>query len=200
MSGPTTGTVAGHPPGGRGRPETIPTGATVSAWFWLLAAVVFVVIEITNMAFFALFAAAGALAAAVVSAAGGPALLQVIVFAVAALVASWPCAGRCSPPSGTAGVERSNRGGRAGRPAGHRGRPGRPQRLGPVGCTPGARTGRPSPMTTTPVNQARWSRSSTSTRPGWWSPPRRRRPWGPATPQRSDVRRERREGVLHVRQ
>jgi membrane protein implicated in regulation of membrane protease activity len=57
----------------------------VSAWFWLLAAVVFVVIEITNMAFFALFAAAGALAAAIVSAAGGPALLQVIVFAVAAL-------------------------------------------------------------------------------------------------------------------
>ena len=57
----------------------------MSAWFWILAAVVFVVIEITNMAFFALFAAAGALAAAVASAVGGPALLQVIVFAVVAL-------------------------------------------------------------------------------------------------------------------
>jgi len=57
----------------------------MSAWFWILAAVVFVVIEITNMAFFALFAAAGALAAAVASAVGGPALLQVVVFAVVAL-------------------------------------------------------------------------------------------------------------------
>jgi membrane protein implicated in regulation of membrane protease activity len=57
----------------------------VSAWLWLLAAVVFVVIEITNLAFFALFAAAGALAAAVVSAAGGPSVLQVVVFAAVAL-------------------------------------------------------------------------------------------------------------------
>jgi len=57
----------------------------MSAWFWLLAAVVFVVIEVTNLAFFALFAAIGAVAAAVVSAAGGPAALQVVVFAVAAL-------------------------------------------------------------------------------------------------------------------
>jgi membrane protein implicated in regulation of membrane protease activity len=57
----------------------------MSAWFWLLAAVVFVVIEITNLAFFALFAAAGALAAAIVSAAGGPAVLQVVIFAVVAL-------------------------------------------------------------------------------------------------------------------
>jgi membrane protein implicated in regulation of membrane protease activity len=57
----------------------------MSAWFWLLAAVVFVVIEITNMAFFALFVAAGALAAAVVSGVGGPTLLQVVVFAVVAL-------------------------------------------------------------------------------------------------------------------
>jgi membrane protein implicated in regulation of membrane protease activity len=58
---------------------------TVSAWLWVLAAVVFVVIEVTNMAFFALFAAVGAVAAAVVSAAGGPPVLQVIVFAVAAI-------------------------------------------------------------------------------------------------------------------
>jgi membrane protein implicated in regulation of membrane protease activity len=57
----------------------------VSAWLWLLAAVVFVVIEVTNLAFFALFAALGAVAAAVVSAAGGPPVLQVIVFAVAAV-------------------------------------------------------------------------------------------------------------------
>ena len=57
----------------------------MSAWLWLLAAVVFVVIEVTNLAFFALFVAAGALAAAVVSAVGGPALLQVVIFAVVAL-------------------------------------------------------------------------------------------------------------------
>ena len=57
----------------------------MSAWLWLLAAVIFVVIEVTNLAFFALFAALGAVAAAVVSAAGGPAALQVIVFVVAAL-------------------------------------------------------------------------------------------------------------------
>jgi membrane protein implicated in regulation of membrane protease activity len=57
----------------------------VSAWLWVLAAVVFIVIEVTNMAFFALFAAVGAVAAAVVSAAGGPPALQVIVFAVAAI-------------------------------------------------------------------------------------------------------------------
>jgi membrane protein implicated in regulation of membrane protease activity len=57
----------------------------VSAWFWLLAAVVFVVIEITNLAFFALFAAAGAIAGAVVSALGGPPVLQIVVFAVVAL-------------------------------------------------------------------------------------------------------------------
>ncbi|HXQ61978.1 MAG TPA: NfeD family protein [Acidimicrobiales bacterium] len=57
----------------------------MSAWLWLLAAVVFVVIEITNLAFFALFAAGGAVAAAVVSGAGGPPVLQVVVFAVVAL-------------------------------------------------------------------------------------------------------------------
>ena len=57
----------------------------MSAWLWLIVAVVFVVIEITNLAFFALFAAAGALAAAVASAVGGPALLQVVVFAVVAI-------------------------------------------------------------------------------------------------------------------
>jgi membrane protein implicated in regulation of membrane protease activity len=57
----------------------------VSAWFWLLAAVVFLVIEVTNLAFFALFAAAGSLAAALVSGVGGPPVLQVVVFAVVAL-------------------------------------------------------------------------------------------------------------------
>ena len=57
----------------------------MSAWLWILAAVVFIVIEITNLAFFALFASAGALGAAIVSAVGGPASLQVIVFAVVAL-------------------------------------------------------------------------------------------------------------------
>ncbi len=57
----------------------------MSAWFWLLAAVVFVVIEVTNLAFFALFAAAGAVGAAIVSAAGGPTVLQIVVFAVVAL-------------------------------------------------------------------------------------------------------------------
>jgi membrane protein implicated in regulation of membrane protease activity len=57
----------------------------VSAWLWLLVAVIFVVIEITNLAFFALFAAAGALAATVVSALGGPSVLQVVVFAVVAI-------------------------------------------------------------------------------------------------------------------
>ena len=57
----------------------------MSAWLWLLAAVVFVVIEVTNLAFFALFAAAGAIAAAVASAVGGPPVAQVVVFAVVAL-------------------------------------------------------------------------------------------------------------------
>ncbi|HVC70295.1 MAG TPA: NfeD family protein [Acidimicrobiales bacterium] len=57
----------------------------MSAWFWLLAAVVFIVIEVTNLAFFALFAAAGALAAALVSGLGGPPGLQVGAFAVVAL-------------------------------------------------------------------------------------------------------------------
>jgi membrane protein implicated in regulation of membrane protease activity len=57
----------------------------MSAWLWILAAVVFIVIEVTNLAFFALFVAAGAAAAAVVSAAGGPAILQLIVFAVVAV-------------------------------------------------------------------------------------------------------------------
>jgi membrane protein implicated in regulation of membrane protease activity len=57
----------------------------MSAWFWLLAALVFIVIEVTNLAFFALFAAAGAVAAAIVSAVGGPAVLQIVVFAVVAI-------------------------------------------------------------------------------------------------------------------
>jgi membrane protein implicated in regulation of membrane protease activity len=57
----------------------------MSAWFWVLAAVVFLVIEVTNLAFFALFAAAGALAAALVSGLGGPPGLQVVAFAVVAL-------------------------------------------------------------------------------------------------------------------
>ena len=57
----------------------------MSAWLWVLVAVVFIVIEITNLAFFALFAAAGALAAAIVSGVGGSTLLQVVAFAVVAL-------------------------------------------------------------------------------------------------------------------
>jgi membrane protein implicated in regulation of membrane protease activity len=57
----------------------------MSAWLWLLVAVVFIVVEVTNLAFFALFAAAGSVAAAIVSAASGPALLQVVVFAVVAI-------------------------------------------------------------------------------------------------------------------
>ena len=57
----------------------------MSAWLWVLVAVIFIVIEITNLAFFALFAAAGALGAAIVSAVGGPLILQVVVFAVVAV-------------------------------------------------------------------------------------------------------------------
>jgi len=57
----------------------------MSPWLWLLAALVFVVIEVTNLAFFALFAAAGALGAALASAVGGPAFVQVVVFAVVAI-------------------------------------------------------------------------------------------------------------------
>ena len=57
----------------------------MSAWLWLVVAVVFIVIEVTNLAFFALFAAAGALAAAIVSGVGGSTLLQVVAFAVVAL-------------------------------------------------------------------------------------------------------------------
>ncbi|MGH9018316.1 MAG: NfeD family protein [Acidimicrobiales bacterium] len=57
----------------------------MSAWLWLLIAVVFLVIEVTNLAFFALFAAAGCAAGAIVAAAGGPSLLQVVVFAVVSL-------------------------------------------------------------------------------------------------------------------
>jgi membrane protein implicated in regulation of membrane protease activity len=57
----------------------------MSAWVWLLVAVIFVIIEITNLAFFALFAAAGALAATVVSGLGGPPVIQVVVFAAVAV-------------------------------------------------------------------------------------------------------------------
>jgi len=57
----------------------------MSAWLWLLLAVVFVIIEITNLAFFAFFVALGAAAAALVAAAGGSAATQVLVFAVVAV-------------------------------------------------------------------------------------------------------------------
>jgi membrane protein implicated in regulation of membrane protease activity len=57
----------------------------MSPWFWLLAALVFIVIEVTNLAFFALFAAAGAVAGAVVSALDGPPGAQVAAFAVVAI-------------------------------------------------------------------------------------------------------------------
>ena len=70
---------------GAGGSVVIPSATPVSAWLWLVAALVFVVVEITNLAFFALFAAVGAVAAAVVSGLGGPALVQVVVFAVVAL-------------------------------------------------------------------------------------------------------------------
>jgi membrane protein implicated in regulation of membrane protease activity len=57
----------------------------MSAWLWLLVAVVFLVIEITNLAFFAFFVAAGAAAAALASAAGGSSPVQVVVFAAVAI-------------------------------------------------------------------------------------------------------------------
>jgi membrane protein implicated in regulation of membrane protease activity len=53
----------------------------VSAWIWLLLALVFAVVEVTNLAFFAVFAVVGALAAALTSALGAGALAQGIVFA-----------------------------------------------------------------------------------------------------------------------
>ena len=57
----------------------------MSAWLWLALAVVFVIIEITNLAFFAFFVAVGAAAAALGAAAGAPALVQVVVFAAVAV-------------------------------------------------------------------------------------------------------------------
>jgi membrane protein implicated in regulation of membrane protease activity len=53
----------------------------MSAWIWLLLAVVFAVVEITNLAFFALFAVAGALAAALTAGVGGGIVAQTVVFA-----------------------------------------------------------------------------------------------------------------------
>jgi membrane protein implicated in regulation of membrane protease activity len=59
--------------------------STVSAWVWLLIAVAFVVIEITNLAFYALFAAMAAVAAAIASGAGGGLVTQVVVFVAVAV-------------------------------------------------------------------------------------------------------------------
>jgi membrane protein implicated in regulation of membrane protease activity len=53
----------------------------VSAWIWLLLALVFAIIEVTNLAFFAVFAVVGALAAALTAGLGGGAFAQTIVFA-----------------------------------------------------------------------------------------------------------------------
>lgn len=53
----------------------------MSAWLWLLVAVGFGIVEVTNLALFALFAAVGAVAAAVASGAGGGPLAQTVVFA-----------------------------------------------------------------------------------------------------------------------
>lgn len=54
----------------------------MSAWIWLLLALVFAVVEVTNLALFAIFAVVGALAASLTSALGGDALVQTAVFAV----------------------------------------------------------------------------------------------------------------------
>ncbi len=53
----------------------------MSAWIWLVIALGFALVEITNMAFFAAFAALGAAAGAAVSAGGGDLLFQILVFA-----------------------------------------------------------------------------------------------------------------------
>jgi membrane protein implicated in regulation of membrane protease activity len=57
----------------------------VSAWIWLLVALGFILIEITNLAFFALFAALASVAAAVASGVGGGLLTQVVVFVAVAV-------------------------------------------------------------------------------------------------------------------
>ena len=54
----------------------------MSAWLWLIVAAVFTLVEVTNLALYALFVAAGALAAAVTSAAGGDLALQLVAFGV----------------------------------------------------------------------------------------------------------------------
>jgi membrane protein implicated in regulation of membrane protease activity len=54
----------------------------MSGWVWLIIAAVFVVVEITNLALFALFLAVGALAAALGAVAGGNIVAQALVFAV----------------------------------------------------------------------------------------------------------------------
>jgi len=54
----------------------------MSPWIWLLLALVFAIVEVTNLAFFAGFASLGALAAAVAAAAGGGLPAEVAVFGV----------------------------------------------------------------------------------------------------------------------
>jgi membrane protein implicated in regulation of membrane protease activity len=53
----------------------------VSAWIWLVIALVFVLIEVTNFALYAAFIAAGCLGAALTSALGGGLLPEMLVFA-----------------------------------------------------------------------------------------------------------------------
>lgn len=53
----------------------------MSAWIWLLIALVLAVVEVTNLAIFAVFAAVGALAGALASALGADAAVQIALFA-----------------------------------------------------------------------------------------------------------------------
>jgi membrane protein implicated in regulation of membrane protease activity len=53
----------------------------MSYWVWLVIALVLVLVEVTNFAFFSVFLAVGALAAALTSALGGAIVPQLIVFA-----------------------------------------------------------------------------------------------------------------------
>ena len=54
----------------------------MSGWLWLIIAAVFVLVEVTNLALYALFVAAGALAAALVAASGGNLALQLVALGV----------------------------------------------------------------------------------------------------------------------
>ncbi len=52
----------------------------MSAWLWLIIAAVFILVEVTNLALYALFVAAGALAAALAAAAGGNLAIELVAF------------------------------------------------------------------------------------------------------------------------